>query len=127
MVLVKKLSKVLIVSLMVISLFSCQKKGENLVGTVSYKVEAHDSILFEKTYDIDNNTCYEILKQTGLKIEEKKNAYGMYIVAIDEYKESAEGPNSGWVYFINGEYAPCASDQYYLQDGDEILWKYTSE
>lgn len=127
MELVKRLSKVFIVSLIAISLFSCQKKGENLVGTVSYKVEAHDKALFEKTYDIDNNTCYDILKQTGLTIEEKKSAYGMYIVSIEGYKEFAEGPSSGWVYFINGAYAPCASDQYYLQDGDEILWKYISE
>ena len=127
MLLVKKLSKVLVVSIMAISLFSCQKKGENLVGKVTYKVEAHGNIFFEKNYDINDNTCYEILKQTGLKIEDKKNAYGVYIVAIEDYREFAEGPSSGWIYYINGEYAPCESDQYYLQDGDEILWKYISE
>jgi len=32
-----------------------------------------------------------------------------------------------WLYWVNGEFANMASDVYYLEDGDVVLWKYTNE
>lgn len=64
-------------------------------------------------------------KQEGITIE-KRNfpGLGVFIEAIHGVHNTN---NSYWQYWVNGEYAKVGAGQYKLRDGDEILWKRTSE
>ncbi len=35
------------------------------------------------------------------------------------------GPESGWLYYINGVYVTEGSSRHIVQPGDNIEWKYT--
>lgn len=64
-------------------------------------------------------------QRKGITIE-KRNfpGLGVFIEAIHGVHNTN---NSYWQYWINGEYATVGAGQYVLQDGDEVLWKRTSE
>ena len=68
-------------------------------------------------------------------VDYKATGFGpaMYIASIAGLSEKAEGPTSGWVYYIQkggtGSFTKpgvsCGS--YKLQEGDVVLWKYVKE
>lgn len=68
-------------------------------------------------------------------VDYKVTGFGpaMYIASIAGLSEKAEGPTSGWVYYVqkggSGSFTKpgvsCGS--YKLQDGDVVLWKYIKE
>lgn len=41
--------------------------------------------------------------------------------------EKANGPDSGWMFSVNGEVSPVYADSYILKDGDTVLWFYTDD
>lgn len=47
-----------------------------------------------------------------------------YVESIDDIAQLDQGPESGWVYFINGELATVGAGQYRPQAGDVISWRY---
>jgi outer membrane biosynthesis protein TonB len=68
-------------------------------------------------------------------VDYKATGFGptMYIASIAGLSEKAEGPTSGWTYYVqkggSGSFVKpgvsCGS--YKLQDGDVVLWKYIKE
>ncbi|MEG1930436.1 MAG: S-layer homology domain-containing protein [Anaerovorax sp.] len=51
-----------------------------------------------------------------------------YISEIKGYKEFGEGPNSGWLYKVNGVTPPTtAPNAYKLKGGESINWYYTTD
>ncbi|MGN0671071.1 MAG: DUF4430 domain-containing protein [Anaerovoracaceae bacterium] len=48
-----------------------------------------------------------------------------YIKAIGFLYEFDAGPASGWMFSVNGWYPNYGCSNYYLRDGDEIVWRYT--
>lgn len=55
-------------------------------------------------------------------------ASGSYIAEIDGLGEFDKGPNSGWMYSVNGITPPTTSaNEYKLSDGDRIVWYYTTD
>lgn len=68
-------------------------------------------------------------------VDYKATGFGptMYIASIAGLSEKAEGPTSGWTYYVqkggSGSFVKpgvsCGS--YKLQDGDVVLWKYVKE
>jgi hypothetical protein len=57
---------------------------------------------------------------------------GNYISSVTspdgvEFAEFTNGPNSGWMYLVNGEYAETGLAEYVLEDGDSIVWHYTDD
>ena len=55
------------------------------------------------------------------------NASQAYVKGINYLYELAYGDLSGWIYLVNGERASVGCGTYVVQDGDEIIWAYTTE
>ncbi len=79
----------------------------------------------------DGDTVFDILnrvtKETGIPMEFTSSpVYGSnYIEGINSLYEFDCGPNSGWVYFVNGERPSIGCDKYVVKDGDDIRWYYS--
>ena len=53
---------------------------------------------------------------------------GIQIPGSDSFlEEFSNGPDSGWMYRVNGWTPDYAGDRYFLQDGDEIVFFYTDD
>lgn len=56
---------------------------------------------------------------------------GTYISAISgpngTLKEKGRGPNSGWMYSVNGSIASVTMNQYFVSDGDSVEMFYTDD
>ena len=50
-----------------------------------------------------------------------------YIEGINHLYEFDCGPESGWMYRVNGEFPNYGCSFYEVRDGDSILWCYTCE
>ena len=89
---------------------------------------------------IDNNTTvYDVIDRelTAAKISWKgsaDNQYGtMYISAVQNPEtdvflaEYDNGPNSGWMYTLNGKHSSLGVAQQFLNNGDRIVFHYTDD
>ena len=55
-----------------------------------------------------------------------KNAFGtVYVQGIGYLYEFSCGPQSGWIFTVNGEFPDRGSSDYKLSDGDQVEWKYS--
>jgi len=61
----------------------------------------------------------------GTDMKTSEYIYGTFIGSIAGVDNGRNDKN--WLYWVNGEFANMASDVYYLEDGDTVLWKYTNE
>lgn len=91
-----------------------------------------------------------ILPKTSLKIKKGKNVEyalklatrnagiqmdsvytalysGQYIRGINYLYEKYAGGESGWMYKVNGWFPNYGCSNYYLENGDEIVWVYTCD
>lgn len=50
---------------------------------------------------------------------------GAYIEGINNLYEMDAGPQSGWMYQVNGVYPGYSCSQHQLSDGDTVIWRYT--
>lgn len=103
-----------------------------------------DGIIFKKTkvsfengqtvYDVfksvcQNNVCSHACKYCKNRIQFESvftpgyNAY--YIRGIHYLYEKDCGTKSGWMYYVNGEYAPVSVDKFVLHNGDDVRFAYT--
>ena len=64
----------------------------------------------------------EIVRENVLTSE---YIYGTFVVSIAGVENGRDDNN--WLYWVNGDFANMASDEYYLEDGDVVLWKYSGE
>ncbi|MDR1573406.1 MAG: S-layer homology domain-containing protein, partial [Clostridiales Family XIII bacterium] len=71
-------------------------------------------------------TPLDLLSKTGLSYE--TDAAGAYVSSIGGVKEFDYGPNSGWLYRVNGvETIKESAAAYKLNAGDELEWFYTRD
>jgi len=47
-----------------------------------------------------------------------------YVRGIDNLYEFDKGPESGWVFYVNGELSRRGAGAYKIYDGDVVVWKY---
>ncbi|MFX1578870.1 MAG: DUF4430 domain-containing protein [Promethearchaeota archaeon] len=75
--------------------------------------------------DYNNLNGSSVLNVTSSVLDVEVEWFGpfAYIRGIEGL--SGEGAE-GWEYWVNGEFASIAVNLYTLEDGDSILWKYTS-
>jgi len=73
------------------------------------------------------DTVYSLLRRTGLDISSRGSAglEGMYVEAINGWGEFSDGPLSGWMYRVNGNFPGFSSSLYVLNDGDSVEWLFT--
>jgi hypothetical protein len=68
-------------------------------------------------------TVFEILNETTVVVF-TEYPYGKFVTSINGVENNANDNGYYWQYWVNGELAPVAADNYILADNDQILWKY---
>ncbi|QQY80150.1 uncharacterized protein DUF4430 [Keratinibaculum paraultunense] len=78
----------------------------------------------------DGDTVFDVLKRVvkdkGIQMEYKGRKSSVYIRGIHNIYEFDRGPESGWVYRVNGKVPQVSCGAYKLKDGDKIEWLYTT-
>ena len=64
------------------------------------------------------------MEEAGLDYVEKSDSY---IVKIGDLDEMDHGPNSGWLYMVNGKAPDVACRSYKLTSNCEMIWFYTDD
>ena len=75
----------------------------------------------------EGETAFSLLQRTGLAIKTATYSQyaGAYVEAIDGFGEFDDGPLSGWMYKVNGEFPDYSASLYELRNGDVVEWVYT--
>lgn len=75
--------------------------------------------------ELQAQTALEIIKKAAsvcnYSYEIKETSFGPYLSKINE--EEAAGM-SGWLYLVNNTAALVGANDYYLKEGDEVIWYY---
>ena len=80
-----------------------------------------------------NETVWDVLKRVasanGISISaDSSNSYGtVYIRSVKGLGEFDNGPNSGWMYTVNGTHPEVGVSAKYVKDGDKIVLHYTDD
>ncbi|WP_233147163.1 S-layer homology domain-containing protein [Paenibacillus selenitireducens] len=78
----------------------------------------------------DGDTAFTALKravdQRGISIDYIGSGASLYVQAIDGLGEFDKGPQSGWMYTVNGTFPNYSAGLYTLNNGDTLRWKYTT-
>lgn len=90
-------------------------------------IPADGIILAETTFPLEaGDTVLDVLtraaKADGLLMDVSGSGY---VAGIQYLYEFDYGDLSGWMYQVNGEMASVGCNQYLLQDGDVVTWRYT--
>ena len=94
-----------------------------------------DGVILEKTTykGTTDNTVFDALntlcRNNDIQLEFSYTPLyaSYYIEGINYLYEFDGGPQSGWMYKVNGWFPNYGCSSYYLKDGDEIVWCYTCE
>ncbi|MBQ6394720.1 MAG: DUF4430 domain-containing protein [Atopobiaceae bacterium] len=74
----------------------------------------------------EGSTVLDALEATGFLIDVQDSEYGAYVVAIDGVAAGDHGDESGWLVAVNGEDLMVSADEYQLNDGDVVTWRYVT-
>lgn len=66
----------------------------------------------------------EITTEKGIQISIESSGY---VSRIDNIGEKEHGPESGWMYSVNGSFPNIGAGAYKLNDGDVVKWLYTRD
>ncbi|TVY07609.1 DUF4430 domain-containing protein [Paenibacillus cremeus] len=94
--------------------------GDKKAGTILKPTEVEVS---------EGDTVLDVLKRgtRSLKIHMEFRGTGSaaYVEGIDNLYEFDQGPKSGWMYRVNGEYPGKGAGSYPVKAGDKVEWLYT--
>ncbi len=88
------------------------------------------------TFNKESVSVYELftkaLRDAGLSYIGAENNYVSAIQAPKGYggywlREFTNGKNSGWMYTVNGEHPLFGLKEYYVTNGDSIVWHYVDD
>ena len=68
------------------------------------------------------DTVFDALEKTGVEFESRGRDY---VSSIGGIAEKACGPNSGWLYLVDGVQPTKTASDYELAGGETVLWAYT--
>ena len=80
---------------------------------------------------VEGENVYDVLKKAcgyagiGLEYSWTVEYGGYYIEGIGGLGEFDCGPDSGWMYSVNGWFPHYSCSNYTLKDGDMVIWAYT--
>jgi gamma-glutamylcyclotransferase (GGCT)/AIG2-like uncharacterized protein YtfP len=93
--------------------------------SVKIQVDFGDNkIESEYPYDANLNAfslLEKIANDKGLTFKTKKYDFGIFVESIGDKIGSKE---KAWIYFVNGNSGGVAADQYKIQKGDFVEWRY---
>ncbi|MFC3789233.1 immunoglobulin-like domain-containing protein [Paenibacillus sp. GCM10012307] len=75
---------------------------------------------------LPGDTAFTILaRELGNKINYSGEGSTLYVKGIDGLSEFDRGPQSGWMYAVNGVFPQVSAGLYTLQKDDVVAWRYT--
>ncbi|MCR4435121.1 MAG: DUF4430 domain-containing protein [Clostridiales bacterium] len=86
------------------------------------------TILSSRTVALQaGDTPYSILVRAlgNGRVTKKGSGSSLYVSSIDGLAEFDRGPESGWMYSVNGINPNVSAGTYILSDGDVVRWYYT--
>lgn len=89
---------------------------------VTQKVE-NDSVV--ATLSAKRGDTALSLLESSHKITVKKYSFGSLVESVDGLANGTD--KKYWVYYVNGKTADVGADQYKLQPGDVVEWKFETE
>ena len=75
---------------------------------------------------VKGDSVYDVLRRFASREDIRIDVRGSYVRGIDGVYEFDVSPSSGWMYSVNGEFPMVTATDFYVSDGDEIIWKYVS-
>lgn len=114
----------------------CDRVAENMGLLENKSIESYipkdGTILAKSTYKgTTENTVFDVLntlcRNKNIQIEYEYTAGfdTYYVKGINYLYELDCGYESGWIFKVNGWVPNYGCSNYYLSDGDEIVWHYT--
>lgn len=77
----------------------------------------------------ENDTVFDVLQRAanknGIRLDYRGIKSTIYIEGINGLYEFDKGPESGWIYRLNGSIMGKSAGSVKLKDGDKIEWIYT--
>jgi hypothetical protein len=98
-----------------------QDTGNQL--TVNLQLDKPDSNVSNKVDLKANSTVFDAVN-ASFEIDYTEYEFGYFLTSIDGLTQNQ---THSWVYYVDGEAATKAVNNYYLSDGDNITFEYTSE
>lgn len=79
----------------------------------------------------EGDTVYSVLKsycdKNNIILAASKSGKGVYVSAIDGVAQFDNGPQSGWIYSVDGVFSQQDCNSYKLKGGENIKWVYTTD
>ena len=72
------------------------------------------------------STAYDALVATGVSVNARQTAYGVYVSGIGGLAEKEHGSGGGWTYAVNGISPDRSADSCTLSEGDVVVWSYVN-
>ena len=97
--------------------------GGHFLGRREQKKEPAPQIAAVQTvsYDgEDGQNALDLLKDKA-DVQAEESSIGSFVTEINGVRNSED---QFWMFYVNGELAPVAADQYETQNGDKIEWRY---
>lgn len=93
--------------------------------TIPDEVEAFESIEQENVTVEEGDTIIEVTEKSGNELDVNGSGENAYVEGINELYSFDEGPSSGWLVKVNGEFINVGPGAYNVEEGDTIEWLYT--
>jgi len=115
---------------MVCLFFACAVGGQK---TCILAIYADDAVILPETDVViyGNKTVFDVIRQqtraNRIHMEFSGTGMAVYVKGINNLYEFDKGPESGWVFYKNGEYSTKGCGTVRVEDGDHIVWQYVTE
>jgi len=110
---------------------SCSSKKEDLACTVAIESDDAEILAPTSVSFADGSSVLDVTKkaarQKKLQMESSGSGLTAYVSGIDNLYEFDKGPESGWIYYVNGKQAKEGCGSHKVSEGDEIKWVYVLE
>lgn len=94
-------------------------RHNNVTTSDQKKVAAVQSIAYNGQ---DGQNALDLLKKKAT-VKTQDSSMGAFVISINDIENTE---TQYWMFYVNGELAPIASDQYKTKNNDKIEWRYES-
>ncbi len=101
---------------------SAPETGEEGIQ-ISLQLEKPGDIVSEQVNVPVNSTVFDALNQT-YSVEYTEYDFGYFVTSIDGL---AQNETHSWLYYVNNESATTAVNNYVLDSGDNVTFRYTAQ
>ena len=102
-----------------------------ILGAIGYGASKHQTAAEKQKQEVasvqaisydgeEGKTALDLLK-TKAEVQTQDSSIGSFVTEING---TTNTDDHFWMFYVNGELAPVASDQYQTKNGDKIEWRY---